>query len=65
MNNFSGVRVFSATMAADRERLGQRICDWLSENPRLRVVDKVVLQSSDSSFHCLSVTLFYSEDDLD
>jgi hypothetical protein len=57
--------VFSSTTPPDRERLGQRISDWLSENPRLRIVDKVVLQSSDSAFHCLSVTLFYAEADRD
>lgn len=59
--DFSGVKVFSATMASDRERLGERINQWLASNPRVEVVDKVVLQSSDAEFHCLSVTLFYRE----
>lgn len=59
--DFSGVKVFSATMAADRERLGERISRWLAYNPGVQIVDKVVLQSSDAEFHCLSVTLFYRE----
>jgi hypothetical protein len=59
--DFRGVKVFSATMAGDRERLGERIGKWLADNPGVQVVDKVVLQSSDAEFHCLSVTLFYRE----
>jgi hypothetical protein len=35
------------------------ITRWLQDNPRARVVDKIVTQSSDSQFHCLSITLFY------
>lgn len=56
---FDGVKVFSATMQQDRDRLGETITAWLQARPRLRVVDKVILQSSDDSFHCLSVVLFY------
>ena len=56
---FDGVKVFSATMQQDRDQLGARITAWLSANPRLRVVDTVVCQSSDSAFHCLSFVLFY------
>lgn len=59
--DFSGVKVFSATMAGDRERLGERINQWLASHPGVQIVDKVVLQSSDAEFHCLSVTLFYRE----
>jgi hypothetical protein len=61
VDQISGVKVFSSTMAQERERLGERISHWLSANPGLRIVDKVVLQSSDEAFHCLSVTLFYAD----
>ena len=54
-----GVKVFTATKARDREALGDVITRWLADNPRARVVDKIVTQSSDSQFHCLSITLFY------
>jgi hypothetical protein len=54
-----GVKVFTATKARDRESLGEAITRWLADNPRARVVDKIVTQSSDSQFHCLSITLFY------
>lgn len=55
-----GVKVFTATKAKDREALGEVVTRWLADNPRARVVDKVVTQSSDSQFHCLSITLFYA-----
>lgn len=59
MNEFTGVKVFSATMAKQRESLGDEVTDWMRKNPKLTIVDKVVAQSSDSEFHCLSITLFY------
>ncbi len=62
-NQFTGVKVFSATMADQREKLGERIAAWLALYPTVRVVDKVVLQSSDQGFHCLSITLFYVDED--
>jgi len=57
-----GVKVFTATKAREREALGEVITRWLADNPRARVVDKIVTQSSDSQFHCLSITLFYDTD---
>lgn len=54
-----GVKVFSATKAREREELGEAITAWLADHPDIDVVDKVVTQSSDNEFHCLSVTLFY------
>ena len=57
---FSGVKVFSATKAKDREELGETITRWL-RSTKVQVVDKVVTQSSDSEFHCLSVVLFYTD----
>lgn len=58
-NGFTSVKVFSATMARDREQLGEVITDWLRKNPRIEIVDKIVTQSSDEAFHCISITLFY------
>lgn len=55
---FSTVKVFSCTLARDREQLGERITAWLKQHPELTVVDRVVSQSSDQEFHCLTVTLF-------
>lgn len=58
---FRCVRVFSATMALDREQLGEKITRWLLEHPGVEIVDKVVTQSSDEAFHCIAITLFYNE----
>lgn len=57
--SFTGVKVFSTTLARDRENMGENITKWLKENPNVEVVDKVVTQSSDKEFHCLTITLFY------
>ena len=57
--SFSGVKVFSTTLARDRESLSDRITAWLRQNPQIEIVDKVVTQSSDKEFHCLTITLFY------
>jgi hypothetical protein len=57
---FNGVKVFSATMAAERDQLGEKITQWLTANPGVKIVDKVVTQSSDEAFHCLAITLFYN-----
>ena len=56
---FSGVKVFSATKAKEREELGESITRWLQANADLEIVDRVVSQSSDNEFHCLTVVLFY------
>jgi hypothetical protein len=58
-NLFDGVRTFSATMARDRERLGEKITEWIKRNPHEEIVDAVVTQSSDEAFHCLAITLFF------
>jgi hypothetical protein len=59
--HFNGVKVFSATKAKEREELGETITRWLRANPGFEIVDKVVSQSSDNEFHCLSVVFFYSD----
>ena len=58
---FSGVKVFSATKAKEREELGETITRWLRANPDLEVVDRVVTQSSDDEFHCFTIILFYRQ----
>ena len=58
-NRFDGVKVFTATKAREREELGEAITRWLAQNPGIEIVDKVVRQSSDNEFHCLSIVLFY------
>ena len=59
--SFTGLKVFSTTLARDREALSERITGWLREHPDLEVVDREVRQSSDKEFHCLSILLFYRE----
>ncbi len=59
---FTGVKVFSATKAWEREQISERINDFLEVNPGVEIVDKVITQSSDSEFHCLTITLFYNSD---
>lgn len=61
MERFTGVKIFSTTLARDRDQLSERITGWIRDNPGLEVVDQVVTQSSDKEFHCLSITLFYRE----
>jgi hypothetical protein len=58
---FSGMKIFSTTLARDREQMGDNITRWLQDNAALEVVDKIVTQSSDKEFHCLTITLFYRE----
>jgi hypothetical protein len=59
---FNGVKVFSATKAREREELGEHITRWLRANADIHIVDKVVTQSSDREFHCLTITLFFQSD---
>ena len=35
---FTGVKVFSTTLARDRETMGETITKWLRDNPGLEVV---------------------------
>jgi hypothetical protein len=51
------VKVFSATRAKDRERLGEVVTAWIAANSDIRVLQAVVNLSSDSEFHCLSIVL--------
>jgi hypothetical protein len=57
---FTGVKVFSATKAREREELGENVTRWIRANSGVTVLDKIVTQSSDREFHCLTITLFYA-----
>ena len=59
---FNGVKVFSATMVADRDQLGEKVTDWMARNPSKKVTDIVITQSSDEAFHCIAITVFYFEE---
>lgn len=62
---FNGVQVFSATMVADRERLGEKVTDWLArkrkDSPTFELREIKMMQSSDNQFHCVSCIVFYNE----
>jgi len=58
---FTGVKVFSATKAREREELGDNVTRWIASNSDLEIVDRVVSQSSDNEFHCLTIVLFYRQ----
>ena len=59
--DYTGVKVFCVTTAKQREVLGDYITMWLRDHPDLEVTAKVVRQSSDAEFHCLTIMLFYRE----
>jgi hypothetical protein len=61
VTNFTGMKIFSTTLARDREQMGDQITKWLQAHDQLEIVDKIVTQSSDKEFHCLTITLFYRE----
>lgn len=54
---FKRVKVFSATRAQDREKLGDTITQWLRRE-RPTIVDREVRLSSDHAFHCLTIVFF-------
>ncbi len=57
---FDGVKVFSATKQKERDELGDVATRWIAEHRHeIEIVDKVVSQSSDNEYHCLTITLFY------
>ncbi|MEO1481882.1 MAG: hypothetical protein AAFU77_07230 [Myxococcota bacterium] len=58
---FDAVKVFSATKQKDRDELGETVSRWLEQKRgQVDVVDKIVTQSSDSEYHCVTITLFYN-----
>lgn len=56
-----GLKVFSATKARDRDQLGEVMTSWIKTHPECEMLDKVVLQSSDAEFHCLTIVVFYRQ----
>ena len=59
---FNAVKVFSATMAHDRDALGDKVTAWIAQQsarPDFELVDTVITQSSDEAFHCIAITVFY------
>lgn len=54
-----GVKVFSATKAKEREELGEKVTAWLLEQGSPEILDTHINQSSDSDYHCLSITVVY------
>jgi hypothetical protein len=63
VRKFNGVKVFSATMRDDREKLGDKIAAWLAAGRErgIEPVEFVTTQSSDDAFHCIAITVFYNE----
>lgn len=58
---FNGVKVFSATMVAARDQLGETATAWIDAHPAYTINDIVVTQSSDSAFHCIAISVFYTD----
>lgn len=46
-------------MFQDRSVLGEKVSEWIARHPENKVSDVVVTQSSDASFHCIAITVFY------
>ena len=58
---FNGVKIFSATMYAERDTLGDKVTDWMANHRDCEVTEIIVTQSSDASFHCLAISVFYRQ----
>lgn len=52
-------KVFSATKARDRDDLGGVVTKFLAGPEVKELVDRNVMQSSDSEFHCVTIILWY------
>jgi len=61
IRDITGVKVFSSTKAKDRDQLGERVTEWIRSHLDHEIIDKVITQSSDTEFHCLTITLFYKQ----
>jgi hypothetical protein len=58
---FNGVKIFSATMFADRAQLGDKVTAWIASSSQRKLTDIIVTQSSDAAFHCITISVFYHE----
>jgi putative lipoic acid-binding regulatory protein len=56
---FDGLKVFSATMHAVRDQLGETVTAWIREHVEFEITECVVRQSSDAQFHCITIIVFY------
>lgn len=57
---FDGIKIFSATKQKERDELGETATRWMdAKRGEIEIVDKLVTQSSDSEYHCITITLFY------
>lgn len=58
--DFDVLKVFTATRFNDREKLGDTVTAYKNDLARkgAKVVATAVMQSSDSEFHCLTITVF-------
>jgi hypothetical protein len=61
-SRFTGVKVFWASMFAQRAKLGETVTEWLAAHPEIELVDMVVTQSSDAYYHLVSICVFYKGD---
>jgi hypothetical protein len=60
MSLFDGIKIFSATKQKERDELGETATRWLdAKKNEIEIVDRLVTQSSDSEYHCVTITLFY------
>ena len=56
-----GVKTFCANRYDARAQLGDRVTRWLAEHPDRDLVDVDVVQSSDDTFHCVTIVVWYGE----
>ena len=56
-----GCEVFSATMKRERDALGGQVTEWLAQWPQRSVIERTVRLSSDHSYHCLAIVLWWIE----
>ncbi len=58
---FRGVKIFTPANKGPEYNIVTDLLGWLQENPQVRVLEKVVTESTDSSSHHLSIVLYYEE----
>lgn len=57
--DFDGLKMFSASKHADREKMGAEVTTWRQQNPNVAITEVRMLQSSDNEFHCVTIAIFY------
>jgi hypothetical protein len=61
VTQFNGVKIFSATMAHERETLGEKVTSWFVKNPDFEIHEIETMQSSDNAFHCITILVYFSD----